>query len=134
MGCLLCCEHTLLDHVELLASQHPQVLPLRAALSPFSTQPVFVFGIAPTHVQDLALSLVELHEVLVDPPLKPVKVPLDGIPSLHRVNCTTQLGVIGKLAEDALHANVHLTNHVKQCQFQYRPLRNAAHHWSPCGH
>jgi len=31
-----------------------------------------------------------------------VHVPLDGIPSLRRVNCTTQLGVVGKLAEDAL--------------------------------
>ena len=53
-----------------------------------------------THVQDLALGLVELHEVCMRPPLKPVKVPLDGIPSLQRVDCTTQLGV-SELAEDA---------------------------------
>ncbi|KAK4818827.1 hypothetical protein QYF61_019864 [Mycteria americana] len=91
------CERTLLGLVELLINQHPQVLLLRAALNPFSTQTVFVLGIAPTRVQDLALGLVECHEVRMGPPLKPVKVPLDGMPSLQRVNCTTQLGV-GKLA------------------------------------
>ena len=31
-------------------------------------------------------------------PLKPVKVALEGIPSLQRVNRTTQLGVIGRVA------------------------------------
>jgi len=48
--------------------------------------------IAPTQVQDLALGLVELHEVHMGPPLK---VPLDGIPSLQRVDHITQLGVSG---------------------------------------
>ena len=53
------CECTLPGHVELLANQHPQVLLLRAALNPLIAQPVSVFGIAPIHVQDLALGLVE---------------------------------------------------------------------------
>ena len=69
-----------------------------------------MLGIAPTHVQDLALGLVELHEVRTGPPLKPVKVPLDGIPSLQRVDRTTQLGVIGKLAEGALNPTVYVIN------------------------
>jgi len=30
-------------------------------------------------VQDLALGLVELHEVHMNPLLKPIKIPLDGI-------------------------------------------------------
>ncbi|KAK4821092.1 hypothetical protein QYF61_013420 [Mycteria americana] len=94
------CKCTLPGHVELLINQHPQVILLRAALNPFSTQPVFVLGIAPTHVQDLALGLVELHEVCTGPPLKPVKVSLDGILSLQCVNHSTQLGIISKLAED----------------------------------
>jgi len=55
-------QGTLMGHVELLVSQHPQVLLLRAALDPLSAQPVVVLGIAPTRVQDLALGLVELHE------------------------------------------------------------------------
>ncbi|KAK4821259.1 hypothetical protein QYF61_017137 [Mycteria americana] len=129
------CKQALPGHVELLINQHPQVLLLRAALSPFSVQPVFVLGIAPTHVQDLALGLVELHEVHMGPPLKPVKVPLDGIPSLQRVICTTQLGIIGKLAEGALNPAVHVTNKdVKQRRSQYQPLKNATHHRSPLGH
>ena len=57
-------------------------------------------------MQDHALGLAEPHEVHVGPPLKPVKVPLDGIPSLKCVNCTTQCGVICKLAEGAVDPTV----------------------------
>ncbi|KAK4832374.1 hypothetical protein QYF61_022229 [Mycteria americana] len=114
---LLGCKCTL--PVELLINQHPQVLLLRAALNPFSAQPVFVLGIAPPHVQDLALGLVELHEVHTGPPLKPVKVPLNGIPSRQCVNCTTELGVIRMLAEGALNPTVHVANKdVKQHRHQ----------------
>jgi len=49
----------------------------------------------------LHLALVELYQVRMGPPPKPVKVSLDGIPSLQPVDHTTQLGVIGKLAEGA---------------------------------
>ena len=84
---LLGCECMLPGHVELLVYQHPQVLLLRAALNPFSAQPVSVLGIAPTQVQDLALGLVEPHEVHTGPPLQAVQVPLDGIPSIPRVDC-----------------------------------------------
>ncbi|KAK4811014.1 hypothetical protein QYF61_015718 [Mycteria americana] len=132
---ILGCEHTLSAHVQLFVHQYPQVLLHRAALNPFSTQPVFVLEIAPTHVQDLALGLVELHEVPMGPPLKPVKVPLDGIPSLRCTNRTTQLGVICRLAEGALNPTVHVADKdVKQHRSQYQPLRNATHHWSPLGH
>jgi len=72
------CERSLPAHVKLLIHQYPQVLLLRSALNLFSAQPVFVLRTAPTHVQDLALGHVELHEVHTCPPLKPVKVPLDG--------------------------------------------------------
>jgi len=82
---LLDCECTLLGHAEFLINQHPQVL--RAALNPFSAQPVLVLGIVLTQMQDLALGLVELHEVHTGPPLKAVQVPLDGIPSLR--SCLT---------------------------------------------
>jgi len=60
------CRCTLLAHVELLIHQYPQILLLRAALEPLAAQRVLVFGIAPTHVQDLALGLVELLFVLLD--------------------------------------------------------------------
>ncbi|KAK4828658.1 hypothetical protein QYF61_000376 [Mycteria americana] len=109
--------------------------PRMATLNPFSVQPLFVIGIAPTRVQDLALGLVELHEVHTGPLLELVQVPLDSIPSLQHVECTTQLGVICKLAEGALNPTVLVTNKdVKQHWSQYWPLRNATRHWSPLGH
>jgi len=59
-------------HVESLINQHPQILLLRAALKPFSTQLVSVLGMSSAQVQDLALVLVELHEVGMGTLLKPV--------------------------------------------------------------
>jgi len=109
MVAFLGCERTLPRHIELLVNQHPQVLLFRAALNPFTAQPVFVLVIAPTQVQDLAFGLAELHEVLTSLPLKPVQVPLDGIPSLQHFDPITQLGVAGKLAEGALNPTVHVT-------------------------
>ena len=49
---------------------------------------IFFNHVALTHVQDLALALVEYHEVHTGPALKSVKVPLDGIPSLQHVDHT----------------------------------------------
>jgi len=122
-------------HVELAVNQHPQVLLLRAALNPFSAQPVFVLGIAPAHVQDLALDLVEPCEVRTGPFLNPVKVPLGDIFFLQCVNCTTQLGVVGKLAEGALSPTVHVADkEVKQHGSQNSALRNPTCHWCPLGH
>lgn len=74
---------------------------------PLITQSVLVFGIALTQVQDLALGRIELHEVPTGYSLKP----LDDIPSLQQVNCTTQLSVIS--AEDVLDTTVHVTD--KRC-------------------
>ena len=85
---LLGCEHTLLGHVELLVNQNLQVLLLKAALNPFSIQPAFVLWIALTQVQDIALGLVQHHEVCTGPLLKPIQVSLDGIPSLQHVYFT----------------------------------------------
>ncbi|PKU42978.1 hypothetical protein llap_6739 [Limosa lapponica baueri] len=106
----LSCQCTLLAQIELLICHHPQVFLLRATVNSFSAQPAFVLGIALIHMQDLALGLVELHEVSTDPPLKPVNNPLDGFASLQHVDCSTQLGVIGTLAEGALNPTIHVTN------------------------
>ena len=83
--------------------------PHGSARNPFSVLPVFVLGIAPTYVQDIAFVL-ELQAVHTSPPLKPVKVPLDGIPSCQHVDSTKQLGVICRLAEGALSPTVHVSN------------------------
>jgi len=117
---LLGFERTLPGHVQLFFDKYSKVLLVRAALKPFSTQTVFVPAIGLTQVQDLALGLVEVYEVHTGPSLKPVKVALDGIPSLRRVDRTTQLGIVGKLVKDALNPTVHFTNKdVKEHQSQY---------------
>jgi len=86
-------------------------------------------------VQDLALDLVEPHKVRMGPPIKPVKVPLDVIRSLQHVDCTTQLGGVGELAEDTFNPTVHVASKdVKQCCSHYWSLRNTACHWSPAEH
>lgn len=59
---------TLLAHVELLAHKHCKILLARAALDPFSAQPLCAFGIV--LMQDLALEVVGLHEVCTDLPCK----------------------------------------------------------------
>jgi len=96
------CECTLVAHVKFFIYQYPQILLLRAALNPFISHPVLIVETAPTQMRDLALGLVEPHEVHMGPLLKLVQVPLDGILSFWCVSCTTQLGVTCKLAEGAL--------------------------------
>ncbi|KAK4824302.1 hypothetical protein QYF61_013047, partial [Mycteria americana] len=101
-------------------------------LSIHSFPSLLTLGIALTQVQDLALGLVELHGVRMGPLLKPVKVPLDGIPSLKRINCTTQLGLICKLAEGALNPTVYVINKdIEQYWVQYGPLRSTTCYCSP---
>lgn len=68
-----------------------------------------MLGITPVHVQDIDLGIVELHDVLMSLPLEPDMVPLDGISSLQRVDCTAQPGV-GKLAWSALDPVVHVAD------------------------
>jgi len=96
-------------HVQLFIHHHPQVLLGRAALNPIIPQLVLILGVALTQVQDFALGLVEPHEVHIGPPLQLVQVTLDDISSFWHVNCTTQLGVIFKLAESALNLAMSLT-------------------------
>lgn len=91
----------LVAYAELFVLLNPRVLFCRAALSPFSAQPVFLFGFVLMQVQDIALGLVELDDVLMGSPER-VKVPLDGIASFQQVSCTTQLGVVHKFAEAVL--------------------------------
>ncbi|NXS63020.1 TRAF2 factor, partial [Brachypteracias leptosomus] len=59
--------------------------------------------------------------VHLGPPLQPVQVPLDGIPSLWHIYCTPQLGIIHKLAEGALNATFR--DHVKTCGRSKVPCR-----------
>ncbi|RMC03356.1 hypothetical protein DUI87_20552 [Hirundo rustica rustica] len=56
-------------------------------------EPGFVLGIALTPAQHLTLGLAELLELCTDPPLKPVEVPVDGIPLVQCVDCPNSLRV-----------------------------------------
>ncbi|PKU43223.1 hypothetical protein llap_6461 [Limosa lapponica baueri] len=114
------CKHTLLAHTQLFIYRYSQILLLRAALNVFIPQPVLIPGLSLTQVQDPPLCLIDLHKVHMGPLLKSVQVPLDGIPSLRHVNCTTQLGVVCKLAEGAPSPTVDVTDEdTKQCWSQY---------------
>lgn len=91
--------------VQLLLNQHPKSFSSGLLSNHSSHSRYFVFGIAPTQVQDPTLVLFELQEVCMCPPLKPVQFPLDGIPSFHTANHTKQLGVISKLSKGALNSS-----------------------------
>ncbi|KAK4815224.1 hypothetical protein QYF61_022871 [Mycteria americana] len=121
-------ERTLPAHGQLFIHQDPQVLLHRAALNPFIPQPVLIPGVAPTQVQDLTLGLVEPHEVHVGPLLELVQVPLGAIASLRRVNRTTQLGVVCKLAEGARDRAMSLMKILGQYWSQYGSLRDPTRH------
>ena len=56
--------------------------------------------------------MLNLNEVHLDSLLKPVQLSLNGMMCLGHVDCTTQIGVINKLAEGALNPTVSVTqNH-----------------------
>lgn len=76
-----------------------------------------MFGIAPTQAWDLALGLVQLHEVSTGPPFKPVKLLLDGIFSVQNFDTKLCGAVICKLSEGMLNPTIHITNeNIKQSQ------------------
>jgi len=61
-------------HSHFVTHQDPQGLLHTAALNLFSPQSVLVLQVASIQLQDLALGLVEPHEVHAGPLLKPVSV------------------------------------------------------------
>jgi len=107
---LLGCENTLLAQVQLFIPQYPEVLLDRAALNCFIRLAVLILRVAPAWAQDLVLGVFEPLEVHTGPLLELVQVPVDGILSLRCVDCSTQLGIICKLAEGALNPAMSLMN------------------------
>ena len=66
---LLGCYCLLPALIQFFIHQYPQVFLIRGALNPLIAQTVSVFGIAPTQVQEIALGLIELHDIHMGPPL-----------------------------------------------------------------
>lgn len=94
-------------------------------------------GLPHSRYKTLHLGLVEPHVVPIDSLLELDQIPLDGIlasPVFRRVNCTIQLSVICRLAEDALTLTVCVfEKDFKQHWLHCRPLKDATCHWSPFG-
>lgn len=103
---ILGCKGALPGHAELLVSQHSQGL--QSCPQSILCPTIFVSGIALPQVLDLAFGLVELLKVHTGPPLKPVQVSLEGIPSLQHVDCPTAWHC-QQLAEGVLDPIVHIT-------------------------
>ena len=67
--------------------------------------------------------------------LKLFQVPLDGIPSFGCIDCTTEFGVICKLAEGTFDPTVYVIDKdMKQHRSQDGPLRDTSLHQPPPGH
>jgi len=66
------------SHAQLVVHQDAQGVFCPNALHLVSPQHVWVAGVVPTQVQDLALPLVELFEVPINLFLQPTEIPLDG--------------------------------------------------------
>ncbi|KAF4788894.1 hypothetical protein TURU_157112 [Turdus rufiventris] len=118
-------------------SQHnpvPDFIHCRAAVNEFLSQSVLMFGISLAQMQDLAPGLVQFYEVHMNPLLKRVQIPLDGIPFFCCANCITQLGAICKLAKGALDPTVCVTDEdIEEHLSQDRALRDTTHHLPPPG-
>lgn len=76
-------------------------------------------------MQDIALSFKEPHDLLVE-------ASLNGILSLRHVYCSTQLGVICKLAVGEINSTVYVIG--KDIKWHYGPLRDTTSYQSPYGH
>ena len=103
------CKHLSLAHVQLAIHEYPQVLFSRAVHFPYIPQLVLLVGAATAQVIDLARSFAEPCDVLLYPVLKVGYISLDSL-SLMCIDRTTQLGVICKLAEDALNPTIDITD------------------------
>jgi len=77
-------------------------------------------GVVVTKVQDSALGPVELHPIGLSPTIQPIQVPLYGLPMLRQIDTSSQIGVTGKLTDDALNSLIEIINkYVKQNGLQY---------------
>ncbi|KAK4809855.1 LOW QUALITY PROTEIN: hypothetical protein QYF61_021315 [Mycteria americana] len=96
---------------------------LLAHIQPLFPTPVALHGVAVAQVQELALSLVEPHTIGPSPSIQPAQVPLQSLPALQQINPPTQLGVICRLTEGALHPFVQIIDKdIKQDWPQHRAL------------
>lgn len=82
-------------------------------------------------MQGLVVGLVELHGLT----FKCAQDPLDAIPTLQHVSCSTQLVAVGKVAEGALNPTVCVSDsNVKMAPVSILTPEDITSHWSLLGH
>ncbi|KAK4811354.1 LOW QUALITY PROTEIN: hypothetical protein QYF61_027583 [Mycteria americana] len=101
-------QGTLLTHIEPAVNQHPQVPFCRAALQPLLSQSILVSSVTPSQVQNLAFVLIKFHAIDDCPMLQ--SIPLQGLLPLKRVNSTSQIGIISKLADGAFNPCIQIVD------------------------
>jgi len=117
-SCSACCQLTLPDPFPLHSL--PATLPQSCGIA---------CGV--TKVWNPALGPVELLPIGLSPAIRPVQVPLKGIPTPWQIDTSFQLGVICKPAEGALNPFIQVINKdTEQDRPQYWPLGNTTHDWS----
>ena len=116
------CMSTLLAHVELLLHQYPQVLLLRAALQPLSAQPVLVFGVALTNVQDPAFGLVVYTPLLQ-------QVRFSAVINYDKPELFSKIFYLAILPSLAFGSNSHFLTHKSCVTLAYWLYRTLALSW-----
>ena len=96
---LLGTQGTLLAHGQPIVHQDTQVPLRRPALQQVVPKPLLMHGVVPPQVQDLALALVEPHQVPLCPDLQPIQVTLNGSTAFWCIYHTSRFCVVSKLAE-----------------------------------
>ncbi|PKU45971.1 hypothetical protein llap_3739 [Limosa lapponica baueri] len=93
---------TLLARVQPAVDQHPQALFCQAALQPLFPKPVALHGVVVTHVQDLALALLNLIPLALAHQSSLSRFLCRAFLPSNRSTLPPQLGVTCKLTEGAL--------------------------------
>lgn len=107
---LLCPEHALLSHGQLVTHQGPKVLFCKAALQLVGLQHGPLPGVIPLQLQDFLLPFVELYDIHLRPILQTFEVPLDGSTTLWYISHSSLFCITSELAEDAICPSVQVIN------------------------
>lgn len=110
IGGLPCCKGTMITYSQPGVHQDCHVLCCKAALQTLGPHQVLMCRAVSPQMQESALCLVELHEVLISPFLLPVEVPLDGSTTLMSISHSSEFCVISKPAEGRLHPVIKIIN------------------------
>ncbi|XP_048790623.1 uncharacterized protein LOC125688470 [Lagopus muta] len=85
-------------------------------------------------MQDSTLAFVKPHPFFFCPALQPIQVLLNGNTAFRHVSQSSQLRIIGKLAEGGHYPLIKVIDEdVEQDRTQHRPLRNTASYRPPTG-